>query len=70
MMFVTLVAVELKANEMPFYFLLLIPTASIVATGLGKGRGGGQSNSRRCQTKGWVRLATKGLLKWGEKNSA
>lgn len=52
-----------------FYFLLLIPTASTVARGLGKGRGGGQSNLRRCQTKGWVRLATKGLLKWGKKFS-
>lgn len=68
MMFVTLVAVELKANEM-LLFLLLIPTASTVATGLGEEREGGQSNSRRWQTKGWVRLATKGLLKWG-KNSA
>lgn len=58
----TLVAVELEVNKT--LISLLREQESF-----GMARGGGDSNLWSCQTQGWVRLATKGLLKWGKKFS-
>lgn len=72
-MFVTPVAIELKLNEMDLFFASPPhrqhggPRAPWSSRKAWEGNGRWAELLRRCQTKGWVRLATKGLLKWGWK---